>query len=288
MTWFKVDDSFYDHPKVFDAPDCAVALWTRAGTWAARNLTDGFVPSGMPARFCDDPERAIRELISRGLWKRTKGGYLFHDWAEYQPMRSDAIAEHVKKATGGTLGNHRRWHEKKGIISPDCAHCQQKPDRTPHRYTDRYSESESESTRPDPTRPDKSSGTATQQTRSSRAAHGEPPPNAGPPGRAEALLTDWRSQQRRPVGSIVAAVGMWIRDAIRDEATDDEIRETLRRWDAKHDKGPGLLPSIFHDVANRSALSNVVALHGQRQMTPGEANVAGWLSIQMPIEEGYA
>lgn len=33
---------------------------------------------------------------------------------------------------------------------------------------------------------------------------------------------------------------------------------------------------------------NVVALHGQRQLTPGEANVADWLSVQMPLEEGYA
>lgn len=33
--------------------------------------------------------------------------------------------------------------------------------------------------------------------------------------------------------------------------------------------------------------SNVIALHGQRQLTPGEANVADWLSVQMPIEGGY-
>jgi hypothetical protein len=70
MTWFKIDDSFYDHPKVFDAPDCAVALWTRAGTWSARNLTDGFVPTGMPARLCDDPDTAVKELVRRGLWLR--------------------------------------------------------------------------------------------------------------------------------------------------------------------------------------------------------------------------
>ena len=92
VTWFKVDDSFYDHPKIFDAPDCAVALWTRAGTWSARNLTDGFVPAGMPARLCDDPDTAVRQLMTRGLWNRTKGGYQFHDWAEYQPS-----AEAVKK-----------------------------------------------------------------------------------------------------------------------------------------------------------------------------------------------
>lgn len=104
MTWFKVDDSFYDHPKVFDAPDCAVALWTRAGTWSARNLTDGFVPTGMPARFCDDSELAVRELLNRGLWKRAKGGYQFHDWHVYQPTAEGVRTMREKKATAGRLG----------------------------------------------------------------------------------------------------------------------------------------------------------------------------------------
>lgn len=33
---------------------------------------------------------------------------------------------------------------------------------------------------------------------------------------------------------------------------------------------------------------NVVALRGQRQLGPGEANVVDWLSVQMPIGEGHA
>jgi len=104
MTWFKVDDSFYDHPKVFDAPDCAVALWTRAGTWSARNLTDGFVPAGMPARFCNDVDLAVRELLNRGLWKRTKGGYLFHDWMQYQPAADVVRSTREKRAVAGRIG----------------------------------------------------------------------------------------------------------------------------------------------------------------------------------------
>jgi hypothetical protein len=104
MTWFKIDDSFYDHPKVFDAPDCAVALWTRAGTWSARNLTDGFVPAGLPARLCDDPDTAIKELVRRGLWKRTNGGFRFHDWNEYQPA-AEAVKElRAKRAAAGRKG----------------------------------------------------------------------------------------------------------------------------------------------------------------------------------------
>ena len=109
MTWFKVDDSFYDHPKVFDAPDAAVALWVRAGCWSARNLTDGFVPSGLPARLCDDHETAVRELVARGLWERAKGGYRFHDWSRYQPTRESVEAERARKAAAGRRGAARRW-----------------------------------------------------------------------------------------------------------------------------------------------------------------------------------
>jgi hypothetical protein len=108
MTWFKVDDSFYDHPKVFDAPDSAVALWTRAGTWSARNLTDGFVPSGMPARLCDDPDTAVGELLRRGLWKKASGGYRFHDWSGYQPSSDSVKALRAKRAEAGKRGGQAR------------------------------------------------------------------------------------------------------------------------------------------------------------------------------------
>ncbi|HEX5995992.1 MAG TPA: hypothetical protein VFY84_12690 [Jiangellales bacterium] len=114
MPWFKVDDSFYDHPKTFDAPDCAVALWVRAGTWSARNLTDGFVPAGMPARLCDDHDTAVRELVRRGLWSRTTGGYLFHDWRDYQPT-ADAVKDlRAKRAEAGRLGGLSKAAKQNG------------------------------------------------------------------------------------------------------------------------------------------------------------------------------
>lgn len=106
MTWFKVDDSFYDHPKVFDASDAAVALWTRAGSWAARNLTDGFVPSGLLARLSGDPVTAAKELVDRGLWKRTRGGFQFHDWAEYQPSKERVESD--RKAAAVRQANYRK------------------------------------------------------------------------------------------------------------------------------------------------------------------------------------
>jgi len=98
VTWFKVDDGFYSHPKMFDAPDAAVALWTRAGSWSARNLSDGFVPAGIPARLCGDPETAVEELINRGVWRRARGGYQFHDWHDYNPSKEKVLDDRAKDA----------------------------------------------------------------------------------------------------------------------------------------------------------------------------------------------
>jgi hypothetical protein len=211
MTWFKIDDSFYDHPKVFDAPDCAVALWTRAGTWSARNRTDGLVPAGMPARFCDDPDRAIKELVQRGLWSRTRGGFQFHDWHDYQPTREEAIAAATKMSSGGALGNHRRWHAGKGKTDPRCPFCQQQPDRGTHRLPDRPGDGTPESAPnpPVPARPVLIGGELYSATNGRAHARPEPPkrcpeheddPNPPPCrrcGTARAAHEQWQADERR-------------------------------------------------------------------------------------------
>ena len=121
VAWFNVDDSFYDHPKVWDAPDCAVALWTRAGSWAARNLTDGFVPAGMTARFCGDSEQAVRELLDRGLWMRTRGGYQFHDWADWNNTKEAVRARRSANARRQAL--FRDPALKTAVRERDQDHC---------------------------------------------------------------------------------------------------------------------------------------------------------------------
>lgn len=133
MTWFKVDDSFHDHPKVFDAPDCAVALWTRAGTWSARNLTEGFVPSGMPARLCDDHATAIKELVRRGLWSRVSGGWKFHDWDKYQPSKAEVEDLRSKRSAAGKLGGQARAANQNASKSQASASPVGKQNSTPTR-----------------------------------------------------------------------------------------------------------------------------------------------------------
>jgi hypothetical protein len=133
VVWFKVDDSFYDHPKVFDAPDCAVALWIRAGCWSARNLTDGFVPSSLPARLCGDPDTAVRDLLRRGLWLRVSGGYQFHDWVDYQPTADQVEGLRRKRAEAGRRGGLARAAKQKPSKSQAIASGVAKQNPTPTR-----------------------------------------------------------------------------------------------------------------------------------------------------------
>lgn len=103
MPWFKSDDSFYRHPKVRKLGKDklpAVGLWELAGTWCAdnvdTNVADGFVPDEQ-VELWDPRHRYAKRLAEVGLWERTEAdgehGYLFHDWADYQPTRATVEAD---------------------------------------------------------------------------------------------------------------------------------------------------------------------------------------------------
>lgn len=144
---FLVDDSFHSHPKQLAASLAAVGLWSVAGSWSNEHLTDGFVPDHVLQSLARGQVELAKELVSAGLWQRIKGGYRFHQWhadndgSPRNKTREEAIAKRSKMASGGALGNHRRWHVDKGVTKPDCPFCQGKPDRLPTRVPDRGGDS---------------------------------------------------------------------------------------------------------------------------------------------------
>lgn len=119
MSRFQVDGRFYSHPKVLATPSAARGLWVSAGAWSADQEKSGFVPDHALAFLGGTPELA-GELVAAGLWQRSRGGYQFHDWSDWQP---DLAKAKEGMSDGGNLGNHRRWHEKRGKVDPDCAFC---------------------------------------------------------------------------------------------------------------------------------------------------------------------
>ena len=66
MVWFRVDDGFYDHPKLLAIPRtdrvAAAGLWTLAGSYCTRYLTDGFITDVM-TRQLGGTARLIAHLV---------------------------------------------------------------------------------------------------------------------------------------------------------------------------------------------------------------------------------
>jgi hypothetical protein len=105
MPWFRLDDAFDTHPKVLAAGNEAIGLFIRCGTYAARNLTDGHVPTSVVTLY-GDTDLAAR-LVAVGLWHRVRTGWTIHDYLAYNPSRQDVEENRKKNAE-----RQNRWRER--------------------------------------------------------------------------------------------------------------------------------------------------------------------------------
>lgn len=284
MTWFKIDDGFYDHPKVEMLPDAAVALWVRAGSYCGKHLTDGVIPGRVARRFCDDPDKGIRALIEAGLWlpldadeKPVSGvitqaiSYRFHDWSDFNPKRSEAIKERSKKSEGAILANHHRWHIDKGKYSQDCKHCvamktqstDQGSDQSSDQSSDQTRDQSPESSRPDPTLRDKPPSVPPSRGTNSRSASAAVIPGTGTddgvvdnrqPG--QRLIGYWCDlvAPMRPHKSTLAAAGKFLAECVKDGNVPEELlRECIDEFVASGKSGVNILRNIVDGRINKSA-----------------------------------
>lgn len=89
MGWVRLDDGFAEHPKIDGLSDGAFRLWASALGYVARNLTDGFVPAGRVARLTPRFRSShVDELLRAGAWHAAEGGYLVHDYLDWNPSAS--------------------------------------------------------------------------------------------------------------------------------------------------------------------------------------------------------
>lgn len=114
VVWVKVDDHFDEHPKWADAPGDSIALWLAALAWCNRNdSTEGYIPAlKLQGRVhVRNLKRTIEDLVARQAFRPARGGYLIHDYAEFQqPEKVKEIRE--KRAAAGRKGAATRWGEK--------------------------------------------------------------------------------------------------------------------------------------------------------------------------------
>lgn len=115
MPWFNVDDGFANSRPVLRIPRryrcAALGLWTLAGSWSAKELTDGLIPDHAIEEFASSPAMA-EQLVRAGLWRRVEGGWQFENWAKYQKTKEQVYAFRAAEA-------ERKRRQRSGGKPPD-------------------------------------------------------------------------------------------------------------------------------------------------------------------------
>ena len=116
MAWVRIDDQFSDHPKIVKAGPIALVLQVRAFCYAARHLTDGYIPAELVPIFLAGLEKLGadpsadwgRFMVEARLWDPTEGGYLVHDYLDYNPSREEVLADQRRTSNRGVAGGRAR------------------------------------------------------------------------------------------------------------------------------------------------------------------------------------
>ena len=127
MGWGRIDDGFYDHPKVIGLSLEAIGMWTKCFSWAHRHQSSspfpGHLPIGVPKSFGGNRTgRIVKELLAANLWdSEISGDFSIHDYAQYLPkgevvLTSAELSE--KRSNAGKRGADARWNRDVVVVKP--------------------------------------------------------------------------------------------------------------------------------------------------------------------------
>ena len=96
MSWFPLEETITDHPKILQAGHKGFALYVAGLCYASKHLTNGFIPMTAVSLLLPDLRAQVAKvaagLVNAGLWEETSGGYQVHDYLDYQRSREQVEA----------------------------------------------------------------------------------------------------------------------------------------------------------------------------------------------------
>ncbi len=110
MSWVKIDDGAPEHRKQIEAGALACWLWMCGLAYCNRQkIRDGFIPAGKVAALypMPNPMRWAARLVAVGLWDEVVGGFVIHDYHEYQPSAEKQNENTAKRSEAGRVGGQR-------------------------------------------------------------------------------------------------------------------------------------------------------------------------------------
>lgn len=106
MSWVRLDDGVYDHPKLLAVAPATRWVWVAGLAYSSRYHQEGLVP-GIALRRLEGTARDAAGLVAAGLWVPEGNGWRIHDFDQYQPMNGELSR---KRSEAGKKGAQARWH----------------------------------------------------------------------------------------------------------------------------------------------------------------------------------
>ena len=109
MAYTNTDYSFWTNPKVRKAGRDAAFLYIAGNGFCNEYLTDGFISDTDIETvafnaFQRQPKKAVESLVKAGLWDRVPGGYMIHDYLDYNKSKQEIEELRSKKTYAGKKG----------------------------------------------------------------------------------------------------------------------------------------------------------------------------------------
>ena len=105
MSWAKLDDGFYDHPKLLQISLEAAGLFCFALSYSSRHSTDGHLTHDAVRMLSRGNDALASRLVVVGLFDATKTGAVIHDFLTYNPSSSEVAKR--RKGQRIRVRNHR-------------------------------------------------------------------------------------------------------------------------------------------------------------------------------------
>lgn len=114
MTWAKLDDGFWMHPKVVHAGNEAAGIFARCLSYCGAYLTDGLIPESVALSIAGD-KQTLQQVLNAGLLEQLESGGLYvRDYADYNPLRAEVDDIREKRRIAGQKGGLARHHNGNG------------------------------------------------------------------------------------------------------------------------------------------------------------------------------
>jgi hypothetical protein len=144
MSWIKLDDQIFTHPKVVELSKDAKLLYLAGLCYCGAQLTDGMITKGATRVLLATIEancEAIASLVDSGLWEANENGsFQVHDYLEHQSSRDEVMAVKGARAKAGQAGGVKSGETRRAKKEANEANGQAKSKQIQIQNTDTESE----------------------------------------------------------------------------------------------------------------------------------------------------